>query len=262
MSERYFAAVGDVHGNMFAMIGAVEREAEKAGIAPDFVLQAGDFQPVRHGDDLQTMSIPTKYKQLGDFPHFADGKAGFPWPVWFIGGNHEPYGYLDQYPQGAELVPNCHYLGRSGTRQINGLRIAWLSGHYHEEYFNSARPGLDEMHKRSNKEYTYYNQDDINALLEVEPHPDVLMMHDWPDSDAIAYPQHVDRQESGNTWGGDLVELLKPRIVLCGHMHTGCKTEYRSKAGEETHIYCLADLKNSGAVQLFAYGGEEGVRAL
>lgn len=119
-----FAAVGDIHGGMRAMVSAVEAREQEVGGGIQFVLQAGDFEPIRHEDDLATMAAPQKYRAIGDFPKFATGTVRFPWPLYFIGGNHEPCGYLDQIPLGGTLVENCHYMGRAGCIDIAGLRVA------------------------------------------------------------------------------------------------------------------------------------------
>src|SRR5690242_2689007 len=110
--EVYFAGVGDVHGEHHRMIERLARWEDASGLRLGFVLQVGDFEPHRHAEDLATKTGPAKYRRLGDFPDFASGRAKFPWPVYAIGGNHEPYGWLDEMPHGGALAPNCTYLGR------------------------------------------------------------------------------------------------------------------------------------------------------
>jgi len=88
--ELFFAAVGDVHGQMHEMVRLLSAWEGRAGRALAFVLQVGDFEPVRDQKDLDTVAAPMCYRKLGDFPDFHSGRATFPWPVWFIGGNHEP----------------------------------------------------------------------------------------------------------------------------------------------------------------------------
>src|SRR5436309_1716544 len=99
-----FAAVGDVHGHMHAMVRLLQGWEQKAGRRLSCVLQVGDFEPIRVKEDLESMAAPAKYRRAGDFPDFFAGRAAFPWPVYFIGGNHEPYGLLDLTPEGGEVI--------------------------------------------------------------------------------------------------------------------------------------------------------------
>jgi lariat debranching enzyme len=96
----YFATVGDIHGQISKMLGLLEKWTKKYQQKLDFVLQVGDFEPHRHEADLVTMDAPTKYKKLGDFANFYRRQAYFHYPIYFIGGNHEPYSFLAVFPQG------------------------------------------------------------------------------------------------------------------------------------------------------------------
>jgi hypothetical protein len=130
MAEKYFAVVGDVHGNMNLMVDLLSKWEVKNKIKLSFVLQVGDFEPHRNKDDVLSMAAPSKYKKLGDFPEYFKGKRTFPWLVYFIGGNHEPYIFLDHISEGGAIINNCFYFGRSGVTTIEGLRVAGLSGIY------------------------------------------------------------------------------------------------------------------------------------
>ena len=90
-----FAAVGDVHGSHREMVRQVQELAGELDVRPELVLQVGDFEPHRHLDDVESMAAPSRHRSLGDFPDFVAGRERYPWPVVFIGGNHEPYGFLD-----------------------------------------------------------------------------------------------------------------------------------------------------------------------
>lgn len=90
---------------------------------------------------LQYMSCPEKFRVLGDFWRFHLYEELFPVPLLFIGGNHEPWNFLDMYPQGDELAQNIEFLGRSGIREIGGATIAGISGVYSPQYFESFMNG-------------------------------------------------------------------------------------------------------------------------
>lgn len=254
-----FAAVGDIHGGMRAMVSAVEAREKEVGGGIQFVLQAGDFEPIRHEDDLATMAAPQKYRAMGDFPAFATGPARFPWPLYFIGGNHEPYGYLDQIPLGGTLVENCHYLGRAGCTEIAGLRVAGISGIHSEKHHKTLRPPLEEIGRHSNRLYTYFNEDDLTRMLECGQ-PDILLMHDWPagiiaanDTDYFEEMMGSGRFATiGNGELRTLVDLLRPRLVLCGHLHRTYRAELLYDDGTKGRVCCLPEIKRgTEAVAIF-----------
>ena len=179
MPSSLFAVVGDVHGAMWTMIRLLNGWEKSRKRRLDFVLQVGDFEPHRDEADLSTMAAPAKYRHLGDFPAFARGEAQFPWPVWFIGGNHEPYGWLETMEEGGQVTSNCSFIGRANIVSVQGLRVAGLSGIYRPELFGISRPPVDEFDFRSNKEWIGWNEGDIERLLSLGE-ADVLLLHEWP----------------------------------------------------------------------------------
>lgn len=265
-----FAAVGDIHGGMHAMIRLVAAKQKELGTTIDFVLQTGDFEPMRNEADLATMAAPQKYRALGDFPEFFAGRAEFPWPVYFIGGNHEPYGYLDETPDGATLIKNCHYFGRTGSADIGGLRVAGISGIHSENHYQELRPPAAEIDRHANKLYTYFNEHDIAKMLEYGQ-PDILLMHDWPAGIIAEADQHLFVKELGSgrfaTIGSsvlrDLVDLLQPRLVLCGHMHRAYRATLSYADGTTGHVCCLPEIAAGiEAVAVFEVKGDGGIEEL
>lgn len=172
----YFAAVGDVHGYIYQMLGLLQSWEVKHQQKLNFVLQVGDFEPHRNREDLMTMDAPTKYKKLGDFAHFYQHQAHFPYPLYFIGGNHEPYGFLDSFPDGKEIAPNFHYLGRVNAINLFGLKIICVSGIYKPDLF-TFRPLIDEIEFHSNKKYIGFTEAEIARAIDYQ-NADILMMHE------------------------------------------------------------------------------------
>ena len=249
-SKRFFAAVGDVHGHFYRMVNLLHSWEVKTGHNLEFILQVGDFEPHRHEADLSTMAAPSKYRKLGDFPHFFQEQVSFPWPIWFIGGNHEPYGFLDQIPQGGELVKNCHYLGRVGTVQLGSLKIVGLSGIYQEAIFNNQRPTLVEIGDRSNKDYIGFTESEVMSALE-EKVTDILLLHDWPeniinpkDREIFNRYKQFDINQVGNEYARMLVNELKPRLAICGHLHQKYRSSLIFPSGQTTNICCLANVQS------------------
>jgi lariat debranching enzyme len=141
-------------------------------------IQCGDAQPIRNEDDPGYMHCPKKYRELGDFWMFHDGVEKFPVPLLFIGGNHEPWNYLDENREGGLLADNIEFLGRVGMRIINGTRIVGLSGVHSPKYFNT--PHIDWPYPISRKKQaTYYNSEDLDKALSFGE-ADILLLHEWP----------------------------------------------------------------------------------
>lgn len=256
----FFAAVGDVHGEMYTMLGLLTNWESKFRQKLSFVLQVGDFEPIRHEADLATMDAPKKYLKLGDFRDFHSGIVEFPWAVWFIGGNHEPYGFLDQAPLGFTVTKNCHYLGRVGSVELAGLKIVGVSGIYKEDSFlHTIRPPISQIGSRPNKDYISFTQTEIDQALDFES-ADILLLHEWPKG--IIAPDDLETfhpwrkgsffEQVGNEYARMLVEFLQPKLVLCGHMHKRYRQQISFSSGISTNICCLANVpQGQDAIAIF-----------
>ena len=259
-TSTYFAAVGDVHGEIRAMEWLLHDAQKRHSVEFSFVLQVGDFEPHRHEQDLASMAAPAKYRKIGDFPKYVTGEYKLAWPVFFIGGNHEPYAFLDMFPFGGEIAPGFTYFGRTGELEIAGVKVAGLSGIHHPSIFEEGRPPISEIDHRSNKDYIGFTEDDVIAALDFNT-PDVLLLHDWPeglvDEEDIPTlrsqaPQIENFNEVGNPIARELVDYLKPQLVLCGHVHLSHRSVIRHEDKAESTIVCLAKVAhNPNAVSVF-----------
>ncbi|MFH1465442.1 MAG: metallophosphoesterase [Pseudomonadota bacterium] len=276
------AAVGDVHGHHHQMVALVEQAAAAAGVRPDLVVQVGDFEPHRHEDDVQTMAAPARFRKVGDFPDFREGRARFPWPVLFVGGNHEPYGFLDGLAPGAEVAPGCRWLGRAGLVEHCGLKVAGLSGIFREDCWVVGRPPFGAMHREKKKRYVGFTQADVDRLLDLaeEGRPDLLLLHEWPrlalgpaevaqlrmfvgdesngDDDELPDLRRVGAVV-GSAQALELALLLEPRLVLCGHVHA----PLRATLPGGIPLRALANVEGGvGAVALFLWRAGGGFEEL
>ncbi|MGK7904273.1 MAG: metallophosphoesterase [Hormoscilla sp.] len=250
----YFAGVGDVHGHFYSMLHLLNSWETDHCQSLTFVLQVGDFEPHRHLADMMTMDAPSKYKKVGEFPHFWKGNARFTHPIWFIGGNHEPYGFLDLTPDGAEIVNNCHYIGRVGCVELAGFKVVGVSGIYQEELFGKPRPSVREIDNRANSDYIGFLATDIDRALDYGK-ADILLLHEWP-AGAIA-PE--DREKFDPTWGkvGNeyariLVEELQPKLVLCGHAHKRYIRPFFGSKEKPSYLCCLGKItQGKDAIAVF-----------
>ncbi len=199
------------------------------------------------------MDAPEKYRKLGDFPDFYEQRAIFPWPIWFIGGNHEPYGFLDLTNTGTEITKNCYYLGRVGTVVLSGLKVVGVYGIYQEEKFKVSRLKVDKINRSSNKDYIAFTEAEIMQALDYKS-TDILLLHDWPTN--IINPADAQEFEQerrsrgyydivGNEYARMLVDELKPKLVVCGHLHKSYRNKISLTSGDFTDICCLANGKHS-----------------
>ncbi len=121
-------------------------------------------------------------------------------------------------------------------REIMGIRIVGISGVHSPRYFSEPHPKWPypaSMRRMA----TYFNKEDIDKILEFGS-ADILLLHEWPNlmnsARNIEWPSHW--STVGSEHLTDLVELLSPKYVFCGHMHTPAR--YRN---ERTEIVCLSD---------------------
>jgi len=133
------AALGDVHGQWreaMALLGAACTSVEITPGGMAAIFQVGDAEPQRNGDEAAMVSGPAQYRKLGDFAEVVSGKIVVPAPLYFIAGNHEPFGALDAdgglVGGSGQWGPNVTYLGRDGLFEIAELRVGFLSGIYGE----------------------------------------------------------------------------------------------------------------------------------
>lgn len=249
---RYFAAVGDVHGHFGALVRLLQVAERKLGIALEFVLQVGDLEPVRDETDLATVAAPEKYRHMGDFPDVLAGCLALPWPLHFIGGNHEPHGFLEGMTEGGEVASHCHYLGRVFAGPLHGLHVAGLSGIHSARWHDQPRPVFAARSTEALKRWTYFNQPDVDRLADkYRGRPvDILLLHDWPRGIVTSANLESLRRRNpriavetvGNEAGAVLVEALRPRLVLCGHMHLPLSAELTCRDGQRVPVRCLASV--------------------
>lgn len=222
-----FAIIGDIHADFSAADAMIRRHAGPV----DAIFSVGDAEPNRTEADSRGVSAPSKYRKVGDFPAFAAGNRVMDAPVYFIGGNHEPWPALDAHGPG-EWAPGFHFLGRSGVREVAGLQVAFLSGIYSEHV--SERDELDEIAPTRLKDYGYFTKSHINDLLDQaqDKKIDLFITHEWPAG--LSY-LHNDAGPVGSHDIRALTDILAPQVHVCGHMHT----PFRERIGA-TDVVCLS----------------------
>ena len=67
---------------------------------------------------MNAMSVPDKYKQLGEFCKYYTGEKIAPILTIFIGGNHEASNYLRELFYGGWVAPNIYFMGTTGVLDL------------------------------------------------------------------------------------------------------------------------------------------------
>lgn len=199
----------------------------------DLVLIGGDFQAVRAFSDLQCMSVPPKYRQLGDFKKYYDGHARAPFLTIFIGGNHEASNYLQELYYGGWVAPNIYYLGAAGALTFkNGLRIAGLSGIYNARDYKAFRTETVPYNNQSLRTIYHIRDHEVDKLKMMQSQRvDVMMSHDWPAGiehygnlkellqKKKFFKQDIERGELGSPPAMEILQTVKPGHWLSAHLH-------------------------------------------
>ena len=192
------AIEGCCHGELdrtYQLIRALPKDEK-----PELLLITGDFQSVRNHNDLKCVSMPAKYRKLGDFQDYYTSKKKAPVLTIFIGGNHEASNYLQELKFGGWVAPNIYYLGKSNVIWYKGLKIAGVTGIFND--YNFMKPSFEKVPYDQSSIRSVYHVRKLELLKflfyeRINQHKiDIFLSHDWP--------QHI-------TNFGDLPTLLKAK---------------------------------------------------
>jgi hypothetical protein len=226
-----------VHGRWREALALVDAACAKAGVAASelsAILQVGDAEPQRTQAEADLVPGPAKYRKLGDFHEVVDGEIVFPAPLYFIAGNHDPFPALDAngglVGGGGVWGPNVTYLGRAGIAEIDGLKVAFLSGIHGARTFREAGEG--KARAAVGKRAGHYTPAELAAAGEALAQGAlVLIAHDWPTGVSEVSRFGVTGDENIRA----LIEEGQPLLSLHGHMHRP-----ESAVIGETRVECLA----------------------
>lgn len=190
-------------------------------------------QAVRNSYDLNCMSVPMKFREIGDFHEYYSGARRAPYLTLFVGGNHEASNHLFELHYGGWVAPNIYYLGAANVVRFGPLRIAGLSGIW--KGYNYNKPHYERLP---------YNQDDIKSiyhvreldvrkLLQIRTQVDVGISHDWPrgvewmgDWKALFAKKDLFEADAragtlGSSAAKYVMDRLRPSYWFAAHLH--CK---------------------------------------
>lgn len=206
---------------------------ERAWDSVDVVIIGGDFQATRNTEDLTVMSVPAKYREMGDFHEYYSGARQAPYLTLFVGGNHEAAAHLWELYYGGWVAPNIYYLGAANVVRVGPLRIAAMSGIW--KGFDYRKPHHERLPFSPNDVKTFYHvrEIDVRKLLQVRGQVDVGLSHDWPrgierhgDAARLFRMKPYFEQEShdgslGNPAAEYVMDRLRPAYWFSAHLH--CK---------------------------------------
>jgi hypothetical protein len=157
-------------------------------------------------------------------------------PFYFIGGNNEDFESLHGLPEGGEVAPGVHYLGRVGTATIAGIRIGWLSGIYAPKWLDT--PLQPPTTAPTRKQAGYFRRTEADRLR-AERRLDLMLTHEWPRGLFARTPGKPVRPWMGNPLTRAIVDEVRPQWLLCGHSHERFAATLHHGAGAQTWVACL-----------------------
>ncbi|GFF90236.1 lariat debranching enzyme [Aspergillus lentulus] len=220
------------HGRLDDIYDSVARSATRRGWdGVDLVVIGGDFQAVRNSNDLACMSVPQKYKEIGDFHEYYSGKKTAPYLTVFIGGNHEASNYLFELYYGGWVAPNIYYLGAANVIRCGPLRIAGLSGIW--KGYDYRKPHFERLPYNNDDVQSIYHvrELDVRKLLQIRTQVDLGLSHDWPnrvelcgDYETLFAKKHGFREDSNSGRLGSIaarfvLDRLRPAFWFSAHLH-------------------------------------------
>ncbi|KAF1335681.1 Lariat debranching enzyme b, partial [Globisporangium splendens] len=239
------AVVGCTHGELDALYARIDELNASQKFPDDLIrllLCCGDFESLRNATDLACKACPPRYRHMNSFHAYYRGEMRASVLTIFIGGNHEASNYLQELRYGGWVAPNIFYLGAAGVVQVAGLRIAGISGIYHEKHYRSGHYETAPYSKKTIdsvycvREYQVYQLSHLTSPSALASHVekpilDVFLSHDWPthienhgDIDAMLrerpdFQKSIDDNRFGNPGCEFLLHALWPTTWLAGHMH-------------------------------------------
>jgi len=248
--------VGDIHGRFHRVrtwLDTLERALDRP---VDAVLAVGDVEAFAVPDDHRRKAA--KRTMPAEFAAFARGESRMPRPFYFIGGNNEDFEGLHVLPDGGEVAPGVHYLGRVGAATIAGIRVGWLSGIHAPKWVES--PLLAPTSTATRKQAGYFRLVEVERLR-AEREVDLLLTHEWPHGLFARTPGKPLRPWMGNPLTRSVVDAVQPQWLLCGHSHERFAATLRHPGDGSTRVACLDEAAEpDGAVLWMEWRGGEARR--
>ncbi|GAB6031379.1 lariat debranching enzyme [Chamberlinius hualienensis] len=225
------AVEGCAHGDLDKIYDVISTLEKENGINVDLVICCGDFQSVRCLEDLECMAVPPKYREMKTFYKYYSGEKVAPYLTIFIGGNHEASNYLGELAYGGWVCPKIYYLGYAGVININGIRIAGLSGIYKGPDYLRGHFEVSPFTEYTKRSAYHIRAFDVFRLKQISQPLDIALSHDWPRGiyhygnvqQLLRRKPFFKSEIANNTLGSrpaqDLLEKLQPNYWFSAHLH-------------------------------------------
>ncbi|KAL8821402.1 MAG: hypothetical protein Q9223_000551 [Gallowayella weberi] len=201
------AVEGCGHGTLHAIYASIKKTCEVQGWSGvDLLIIGGDFQAVRNSYDLNAMSVPAKYRAIGDFHEYYSGARVAPYLTLFVGGNHEASNHLWELYYGGWVAPSIYYLGAANVINFGPLRIAALSGIWAGPDYRQPHSERLPYDFKEVKAVYHQRELDVRKLLQLRTQVDIGISHDWP--------RKIE-------WQGDYEQLFRFKPYFQGDAKTG-----------------------------------------
>lgn len=150
-------------------------------------------------------------------PYVSKEKV-FPIPTYFIDASELSFSLNELFPNGVEICPNFTFLGRSGIKEIMGLKVAYLNGIKNEMfpkiYHNQSNINLDF----SGCYYTKKDLDNLKQEYETQnsenSYIDFFLTNEWPlgfENGLVEFPKSI---QNNSFYVSELANILNPRYHI------------------------------------------------
>jgi len=149
--------------------------------------------------------------QLGDLLCYD-----LPIRTYFVGGNNEDFDVVEALRHGRVESSDVDgaVLLAGDTVEVEGLRVAGLSGNFAPTQFERPRPNLQGERRR------HFVREDVEAAKQLSD-VDVLLTHEAPHGLPV-----TESYEVGCEYVDELLDALDPDLCLVGHHHEHAETTY------------------------------------
>jgi lariat debranching enzyme len=203
----------------------------RSSLCSPLVCTLTSSQAARNSNDIACMSVPQKYKVIGDFHEYYSGRRTAPYLTIFVGGNHEASNHMFELYYGGWVAPNIYYLGAANVIRYGPLRIAGMSGIW--KGYDYRKPHHERLPYNSDDLQSIYHvrELDVRKLLQIRTQVDVGLSHDWPkqieragDYESLFNAKKGFREDSaygtlGSTAAKHVFDRLRPPYWFSSHLH-------------------------------------------
>ena len=225
------------------------------------------IQAVRNASDLNAMSVPVRYREIGDFHEYYSGVRKAPYLTIFVGGNHEASNYLFELYYGGWVAPNIYYMGAANVVRCGPIRIAGISGIWKGYNYQKTHHERLPYNQDDVKSAYHVREVDVRKLLQIRTQVDVGISHDWPrgvewDGNwkaLFSMKGHFEEDARNGTLGSVaaryVLERLRPFHWFSAHLH--CKFTATIKHAQGTAPSDVAQVESSSAIAERASNADE-----